>query len=479
MLPFCTYLTAFLAAGLAGWIDRTFGPLTVNQLVYHLYYADTAAVYMGEVFIVTFLTEAVAAPLAAALAATWLHRRLAAASGNGWGRRALRTAPGLAVAAGTGLLLLQFSAFSFAAAHFQQDYFSDGYRDPGQVALSASGRPRNLVLIYVESLENAYGNADLFGKDLLAPLGRLGGHSFAAYHQVPGATWTIAGMVATQCGVPLAVYSSEEMRFSDEGRAFLPGATCLGDILQAHGYRNVFMGGAPLSFAGKGTFLRDHGYGERYGKEEWVAAGTRWGDLGGWGLFDDALLARARKRLAELHASGQPFNLTLLTLDTHNPQGFVSPTCARQGVRDFAGLVGCTSGQLAEFVRFAQDQGYLEDTVLVILGDHLAVGNPVYDKVRRQADRTIVNLFVGAPAPPRPAQALVPFDMFPSLLDILGIKVPGGRLGLGVSAWADPLPAERPQGLEHMHLPSLAASRAYTRLWRRPEPAATPAATAL
>jgi phosphoglycerol transferase len=465
LLP-CIYFCAFFIAALAGWVGRTFGDPTVAQVVFHLYYADTAAFRMGEVYVVTFLTEAVALPLLLAAAATWLHRQ-AARRWQGPRLRVLGAVPAVALAVGASLLLLQFSVFSFVAAHVGPDRFAAAYRAPQQVQLQP-GRLRNLVLVYVESLETTYAAAELFGSNLLAPLDELGGHRFAAYRQAPGATWTIAAMVATQCGVPLSIYSSEDMRAGGQRRAFLPGATCLGDVLQAHGYRNVFMGGAPLSFAGKGTFLRDHGYVERHGKEEWLAAGAVRRDFGGWGLHDDALLARASARLAQLQAAGQPFNLTLLTLDTHNPEGFTSATCSGQGVRNFADRVACTSRLVADFVRTAGEQGLLENTVVVILGDHLAVGNPVQRLLLEEPDRQLVNLFIGAEPPPGHRQELLPFDLFPSLLDAVGIEVAGGRLGLGVSGWVDPLPADLPQDLQNLHLPTLSASAAYLRLWRAP-----------
>ena len=37
---------------------------------------------------------------------------------------------------------------------------------------------------------------------------------------------------------------------------------CLGDILARHGFRRVYYSGYPLAFAGRGTFLADHGFDE-------------------------------------------------------------------------------------------------------------------------------------------------------------------------------------------------------------------------
>ncbi len=472
MTRFLAYAGGAFSAALALWVDRMFGAPTIDQVLYHIHFAEAAAVQMSEVFVVTFLVEVLGASIAIAAAATAAHARLARAEGN-WMAVAVRALPHLAVVAGLALLLMQFSVFSYAAAHFDEDRFGNSYRSPSSATLTEVRR-RNLILIYVESLEETYADAELFGSNLLEPLTTVGGDSLPEYKPAAGATWTIAAIVGTQCGVPLAVYSQDDIRRDGDRRAFLAGATCLGDILKARGYRNVFLGGAPLTFSGKGAFLRDHGYQEIYGKDEWLARGARrpgspLPEIGGWGLFDEALLRRAREQLAALHEAGQPFNLTLLTLDTHGPLGYASPGCRGDVPGDqyvpFEQIVACSSRHLAEFVRFARDKGYLENTALVILGDHLAAGNPVFAKLRSVEDRRIFNLFLGTEPFPKRSQPVQSFDMFPTLLEATGVRADNGRLGLGQSAWTAEAPP--PEWVQRPNLPALAASPSYQRLWRR------------
>ena len=467
MALFFAYFAAFFPIGLASWIHGTFGYPTIDQILYHLHFSDEAAVKMSGLFAFTFVIEALTVPLLSAAVAAWVHRA-AARKWPGWPRQVLRTLPHAGMIASTTALLLQFSVFSYAAAHFQPDRFAEAYVAP-QAAQGEAAKPRNLILIYVESLEGTYADAEIFGTDLLAPLRSVGGSSFAGYRQADGANWTIAAMVATQCGVPLRVHSDFNLR-SDVGRVFLPGAVCLGDLLRTHGYRNVFLGGASLSFAGKGAFLRDHGYDEIWGREEWRKAGTAPEELGWWGLHDDALLARARAQLDALHAAGQPFNLTLLTLDTHGPDGFLSPTCRRRGVDNFAGILTCTSEQLAGFVQYVRDRGYLEDTTLVILGDHLAGGTPLDAKLRKSTNRRMFNLLLAHPQPTLNTRELLPFDMFPTLAELAGLRVPGGRLGLGVSGLGEPDTGDGPPRLDEAALRALVGSGAYARLWQRQGP---------
>lgn len=465
VLRLSAYAAGFVAFGLARWIGMNFGEPSVDQVLYHLKYAEGAVVQMSGLFLLTFLAEVLGFPLALAVAAAVLHGRLAATTAD-WPRHLLRTAASLVVLTGFGALLLQFSVFSYAAAHFDADRFAERYVDPARVAVQPMGPHRNLILIYVESLEEAYGHVHLFGRDLLAPLRRIGGESFGALRQAPGTNWTIAGMVASQCGVPLKVYSEHDLPPNDAARVFLPGATCLGDLLQPRGWRNVFLGGAPLSFAGKGRFLRDHGYAEAYGRDEWERAGIQAGESNEWGLYDSALFRRARSKLEQLYRSGQPFNLTLLTLDTHNPHGFMSPECRRSGARDFAGIVECTSEEIAAFVHFAADRGYLADTVVVIVGDHLAVPNPVYDRLQQAGERRIFGHVLAQPAPAFFGGPLTGFDLYPTLVQLLGLQVEGGRLGLGRSVLRDGGAPASVSPEEPLPLAALRGSQAYRALWK-------------
>lgn len=458
LLRFTAYLVGFATIGLAGWVGRTFGEPSIDQILYHLHYSEGAAIQMGHIFIMTFVTEVLVFPLAFAALAAFVHGRLARLP-TGCLPRLVRMAPPLAIAAGLAMLLLQFSVFSYAAAQLAPDHFAEQYVAPGQVQIQ-QGRPRNLIVIYAESLEETYADQTIFGRDLLAPLKTVRGQRFGDYGPAPGTNWTVAAMVATQCGVPLKVYSEYDVKRRDGERVFLPRATCLGDLLHARGYRNVFMGGAPLSFAGKGSFLRDHGYVETYGRDEWHKLGIQVGELNEWGLYDSALFERAQARLDQLHATGQPFNLTLLTLNMHNPHGFLSNRCRDKGGRDFEGLVGCSSEQLAGFVRKVQDKGYLRDTTIVILGDHLATPNPAYEKLRQSNARRIFNMVITESPLQLGQQELLPFDFYPTLLELAGFDVVGDRLGLGFSALGE---ARR----HSSELPTLTGSAAYRKLWEQ------------
>ncbi len=122
-----------------------------------------------------------------------------------------------------------------------------------------AGKPRNIVWLYLEQVERTYLDERLF-PGLMPNLGSLEEESlsFTNVHEVYGTGWTIAGMVASQCGIPLVTPSGNESAMTGMDQ-FLPGAECLGDILDEAGYDLNYMGGAILSFAGNGKILQGSG----------------------------------------------------------------------------------------------------------------------------------------------------------------------------------------------------------------------------
>lgn len=75
------------------------------------------------------------------------------------------------------------------------------YKEPSKQIVNPK---LNLVYIYGESLERTYFDNDAF-PDLTPELGALKneGLDFSHTAQLPGTDYTIAGMVASQCGIPL------------------------------------------------------------------------------------------------------------------------------------------------------------------------------------------------------------------------------------------------------------------------------------
>ena len=117
------------------------------------------------------------------------------------------------------------------------DFYTEGaYVDPRKVTVSGTGT-KNLIIIYCESIEETFGRSDVMGEDLLAPLRPSIEEPDLRIEQMPGADFTIGGIVASQCGIPLKSISILSGNLTGWALdRYLPGAVCLGDYLKADGY---------------------------------------------------------------------------------------------------------------------------------------------------------------------------------------------------------------------------------------------------
>lgn len=319
------------------------------------------------------------------------------------------------------------------------DFIDNNYVPPQNI--KAPVHKRNLVLIYVESLEDTYSKKDIFGKDLLAPINNDSQKaiSFKNYQQVTGTSWSIAGQVSTLCGVPLKPLNHfikrNGMGVMDK---FMPNITCLGDVLKSHGYKNVYMIATSMAFAGQGKFFQEHGYDELYGSSYWLKKGIL--IYKGWGIYDNVLMSEAKSRLSTLEKGDSPFNLTFFLLDTHGPYGSLSKDCksGRKSKQDiFKDVLRCDAELLRDFIAFMADQKYFDNTDLVIIGDHLAMGNPLMKLINKNPERRIFNKFISTAHHVKNRESIIPFDIFPTILNFMGFQFAENRLGLGTSAFGE------------------------------------------
>lgn len=428
-----------LSLGLgAWWARREFGDVSFEQLVFStlistggLLGADSEIIAAGVRWLVVY-------PLLGGMAI--VGAEIAWARARGLGRMRMPQRIGVPVAAlimGIGFGLGHVGFFDYLRSTRGDNYFGREYVPPTDARVVRESA-KSLVVIYVESLVFNYRRADVFGRDLLAPLRELErrGVSFPRFVGTASTGWTIGAQVATQCGVPLRVMSAvlNGNTLGENVRGVLPSAVCFGDVLAGQGYQNVFLQGATLAFAGQGLFWGGHGYQQIYGREFFKRRGVR---LGKWGAHDDVILSKGMDVLRSLRKSERPFNLTMVLLDTHHPRGLLSKTCKREGVTGLDEIIECTARQIVGFVAKAEREGLLDGVRIVIMGDHQPMPNTLAEKLERTGEMSVYNLFLGDGLPRPNRDQIVHFDLFPTLLQMAGFGVEGGRLGLGYAAFGD------------------------------------------
>lgn len=286
---------------------------------------------------------------------------------------------------------------------------------------------KNLVLVFLEGLEKLYTDESVF-PGLTPNLIALNaeGWQLGNLDQVTGSEWTMGGIVATLCGTPLVYESSlgaNNIMFS----RFLDRVLCLPDILNRAGYQQVFMGGASTEFAGKGDFLRKHSFDQVLGRDELTPELDDPAYLGAWGLFDDSLFTLALQQFERLASAPQPFNLTLLTIDTHHPSGEPSSSCSPYGEIDNSILhaVHCTDYLVGKFIERLKQHPAYENTIVVLVSDHLAMRNNAFSLFPFGYERRLYFNVLNSGNQISSQLTATPMDLAPTILNLLDLTVAG------------------------------------------------------
>lgn len=318
-----------------------------------------------------------------------------------------------------------------AEVHAQSGSGFDAYYRTPKLGRDPRQR-RNLVYIYAEGLEQTYMDEALF-PGLMVGLRALRSSStvFTNLGQMAGTSFTIGGIVGSQCGIPLVTAShGNSMSGMND---YLPEARCLGDLLASRGYHLAYLGGADLRFAGKGKFLSGHGFEEVLGREELLPTLKNPSYRSGWGLHDDTLLDLAYDKFTQLAAGSAPFGLFLLTLDTHHPNGHVSRATAdikyEDGQTPILNAVAGADRLLARFVERLLGPAKETNTLIVIASDHLALSNGATERLK-QGERRLLFMIID-PRRVEHTEIQKPgttLDIGPTVLHALGYD---GELGLG------------------------------------------------
>ena len=428
---------ALVFVALAVWIRVRFGTVTFDQIVTNLPIGTGKGIGNNSLA-VEVAVWCLALPVAIVALLALATRRF----GRVEARRRAALIPAASLVVGFSVFLAVAGVPDFAVAQLSETSIAPYYVKPAVTGVPA--KPRNLITIYLESGENAYADAAAMGENLLANLDAATGEGWqtsAGLDQYEGGGWTMAGLVGTQCGIPLkSLIATEGLDFNtlgEEVTSYLPGATCLGDVLAGQGYRSVFVGGADGDFAGKKTFLTDHGYDQVLGLSDWQQSSPDY--LSEWGLADSQTFKNAAGVLAELRDGDQPLNLTVLTLDTHEPPG-IFPDCRDSKDVAMATAITCSMSAVATFLRDAEGAGSLDDTAVVVMGDHLkgTSDQDAFRDVLRARERRTIVLRIWSPDGLRIVRDPVDqLSLLPTTLELLGFDLDGGRAGLGVCFLGD------------------------------------------
>ncbi len=348
----------------------------------------------------------------------------------------------------------------------KSDYIEENYVAADSVKLEAPEKPRNLIHIYLESVENTYLSKELGGymdENLMPELTKLADEGivfsdnserFGGPQPVTGTTWSLASMVNQNMGIPLKFTGGSEA-YCTEG-SYIKNAVAMGDILEKQGYEQTVMIGSSAVFGGLGNMYITHGgynvFDYNYAKENGYIPKDYyvW-----WGYEDDKLYEFAKEEITRLYKTGKPFNFTMENADTHMPDGYLEPDKPHPYASPYANAILYSTSQVEKFVRWIMAQPFYENTTIVLIGDHLSMDSKFFENVDESYHRSQFNLIINPAVSADPSRLVnrtySNIDMYPTILAALGYKIEGERLGLGTNLFSKEKTLLERDGVEYVN----------------------------
>ena len=330
------------------------------------------------------------------------------------------------------------------------DFIQQHYVDPSTTEITFPEQKRNLITIYLESMEVTYADKESGGgmeSNYIPELTSLANmyenfsgdtHILNGGISLPNTTWTMGGLFASTGGLPLDFSSGQNNM--DTQNSFFGNTTVLGDVLANQGYKNYFACGSDGAFGGRSLYFTTHGNYEIHD----IAYNKEIGRLNPdyyvwWGFEDSKLIDYAKDDLTNIASFGEPFNYTILTADTHFEDGYVCDECEEIFNTQYGNVMHCSSKRISEFISWIQEQPWYENTTIVLTGDHPTMDSDFCNDVDSNYQRKVyVNYINASPVENNSTgyREYSTFDTFPTTVAALGATIEGNRLGLGTNLYS-------------------------------------------
>lgn len=320
------------------------------------------------------------------------------------------------------------------------------YVDTNTVNITFPEQKRNLILIYLESMESSLAskkNGGCFKKSRIPELESiaLDNLNFSNTKNIGGAhnltltSWTIASTVASTSGTPLLAQIKNKYNKVDN---FMPSVRTLGDVLKSEGYNLEVIQGSNIRFGGTKKYYKQHGNYKLFDlktakKEGYIPENYFvW-----WGYEDSKLFEYSKKEITEISKSDKPFAVTMYTMDTHFKDGYLDKSCETPFKDQMSNVYACSSKMVNNFLNWIKNQDFYENTTVVIIGDHLTMQSGYFTN-HKEYERTIYNAFINTPLQTNynKNRNFSSLDMYPTILASLGANIEGEQLGFGVNLFS-------------------------------------------
>lgn len=318
------------------------------------------------------------------------------------------------------------------------------YVDTNKVDISFKGKKRNLIYIYLESMESSLfskENNGYFDESRIPELEKLAQENInfsqndglGGMYDADG--YTISALVSNTSSTPIVDTCRNEC---DKYGDIVGKTRTIGDVLTNEGYNIEYIQGSDANFAGFKKYLTKHSNQKVLDYNAAMDKGyINQGYYAWWGFEDKKLFNIAKKEITELSKKDEPFAVSVITMDTHFPDGYQDEDCEQKFDENMSNSYLCSSKKIYKFVEWIKKQKFYNDTLIVISGDHKSMQSSYYSDSSYQ--RSVYNVFINAKKQNVNSKnrIVTNFDMYPTVLSALGADIKGNRIGFGTNLFSN------------------------------------------
>lgn len=273
-------------------------------------------------------------------------------------------------------------------------------------------RPKNVVLISVESLSASYVGAYGNTEDLTPNLDQIAKEGLVFDKIFATGTRTVRGLDALTIAIPPIPGQAIVRRPNNEHLA------TIGEMLGAQGFNTFFVYGGYGYFDNMNAYYKGNNY-KVVDRTDFDKKTIQHENI--WGVDDESLFDNALLQLDATVKTGKPFFAQIMTTSNHRP--FTYPAGKidlPQGSR--SGAVKYTDYAIGQLIAKAKTKPWFKDTLFVIVADHCA---SVAGKTKLPVAKYHIPLIFYAPdmlPAGHYSRMASQIDIVPTLLDVLGKK---------------------------------------------------------
>ena len=326
------------------------------------------------------------------------------------------------------------------------DIYENYYVNPNDVKVTLPNNKRNLIIIYLESMEASLfskENGGAFDESIIPELEdiALNNTSFSNTNLLGGAytltstSFTISSITASTTGTPVNI---KLFNGYTKHKPFMRSIKSLGNILSDNGYNLELIQGSEKEFGALDLYSLDNGnykiFDNNTAKEKGLIDKNyfEW-----WGIEDKKVLEFSKEELKELSKDNKPFMMMLFTMDTHFKDGYQDKSCEKKYHEPLANSYACSSKMIYEYINWLKEQDFYNNTTIVLIGDHQVMQDSFY-KNHKDYDRVNYNAIINSVNKKSIKNRLFSqYDMYPTILASIGANIDGNKLGFGVNLFSN------------------------------------------